>query len=262
MSLSWSSRKQLLYFSVFAGIALILLVIFAVPVLAPKSTCTDNKQNGDEIGIDCGGGCAKLCSSQYQPLSILWARAFPAGPSVYHALAYVENKNIASGIKSISYKFILKDENNVLITEKIGSTFINPNRSTAIFEPSIYVGTGNRIPTYTTLQFLGSSPNWVAMDSASVQKLSVFTKDQEIVSTGTLSKLTATVENKSFYDLSNIDVVAIVYDKKGNTMEISKTLIDLLPARSEKQVSFTWPKEIKDYGKIEVVPKVNPFSQY
>lgn len=82
----------------------------------------------------------------------------------------------------------------------------------------------------------------------------------EIFSGGT--RLTATIENKSRYSFSDIDVVAILYDKNDNAVTTSKVLLPTLPALDSQTVYFTWPSSIdpKTIRTIEVVPRFNPFS--
>ena len=84
---------------------LILLVVLTVvggavfayvwPIVNQAPTCTDGKQNGDELGVDCGGGCVDFCSNQITMPTVLWSRAFPVTTNVYNATAYIENKNDA-----------------------------------------------------------------------------------------------------------------------------------------------------------------------
>ena len=62
------------------------MLILAYPIYKlanPVPTCFDKKQNGAEVGVDCGGGCNLFCSSQITPLRVVWAKAFPEAKGFY-----------------------------------------------------------------------------------------------------------------------------------------------------------------------------------
>ncbi|MDP6250283.1 MAG: hypothetical protein QGH26_05690, partial [Candidatus Pacebacteria bacterium] len=59
--MSWSSKNRSIYLG---GLILILVIVFALPVyniFNKEPTCFDGKQNSNERGVDCGGGCEKIC---------------------------------------------------------------------------------------------------------------------------------------------------------------------------------------------------------
>jgi hypothetical protein len=132
--MSWASRRKIQY--ILGLLVFISLVVFAFiyPSLTKKPTCFDNKQNGDERGIDCGGSCNLFCSQDVSEPSILWSRAFHVVGNSYNLIALVENKNKNAAISSISYEFKVYDTNNLLIGRKVGTTYIPPNKQFAIFE--------------------------------------------------------------------------------------------------------------------------------
>lgn len=78
--MTWAFRRQMLY----AGGVIILLLglgfLFLRPYFVKAPSCMDNKKNGTETGIDCGGSCTLACLNQVDPIAILWARSFRVVP--------------------------------------------------------------------------------------------------------------------------------------------------------------------------------------
>jgi hypothetical protein len=256
MPFTWRARRQLIYFSIILGAVIIASLFFIIPILTVKPTCFDNEKNGDEVGVDCGGACPRFCTGQLSVPTVLWARSFPVTENVYNALAYIENPNPKAGIPKISYVFKLYDDRNVFITQRPGQTFIDPNGRTTIFEPAIDVG--NRVPKRTTLEFT-QAPNWYRIESK-VAEVVVEVRDQNLEATDKGARLTANAFNESIYDVPDLDIVVILYDKDNNAIATSKTYLESLPKNSSRQIFFTWPRPLeKEVFRVEILPKINSF---
>ena len=121
---SWRTRRQFFYFAIFA-LAILAIIGGIVWYFWPEPTCSDKKQNQGEQGIDCGGPCTP-CLGEIKDISQKWVRFFKNREGFYDIAALIENSNLFAGIPNFKYTFKLYDSNNVLITIKEGSTFINP----------------------------------------------------------------------------------------------------------------------------------------
>ncbi len=255
--MKWASQRQLFYLAIFLVAVLLFSAVFIFPHFQKAPTCFDGKQNGNETGIDCGGSCEAACFFEANNISIRWVRAFPAANNVYNVLAYAENQNANLGVKNISYEFDLYDADNVFIARRTGSTFVGPNSKVAIFEAGIDVG--NRVPKRTSFAFL-EDPKWVKIDSRT-EKLPIYVTDNKLSALDIAPHLDSTVVNNSIYDISNLDIVAVLYDSDGNAIGISKTLLDALPKNSSQKIFFTWNAPFTAASdKIEIIPRVNVFS--
>ena len=255
--MSWSTSRKLLY--LLGGLIAVSAVIFyfAYPLIKENPTCTDGNQNGKELGVDCGGTCANLCSSQVRPVSILWHRIFEVTPGVYDVVGYIENQNADSGVPKLLYRFKLYDEKNVLVAERDGKTYLGPNQTSAIFEGQ--VRTGERVPKRVFLEF-EEGYNWVKIDSRA-SKISFSVEDKNLTDVSTAPNLSASVKNNSLFDLKNVEVVAILRDADDNAIAVSKTVIEDMPKQSSGTVFFTWLKPFPLVpSRIEIVPRVDPFN--
>ena len=201
------------------------------------ATCFDLDQNGEEIGIDCGGVCTRICAFTVAPPKVLWSKSFLIQPGQYNAVAYIENKNVVAGTPAISYIFRLYDGAG-LITERTGTTVLPPNSTYPVFEGRI--NTEGRVPTETTLE-LKPADMWLP----SIYGREQFrTTDLKLVEADTRPKLNVKIENTDLKEALGVEVVATIFDQSGIPLTASQTFIDLFAGRSQKDITFTWPQSI------------------
>jgi hypothetical protein len=256
--MTWALKRQVFYLVVF----ILLLSVFGFSIIYPKlnkaPTCTDNKQNGDEVGVDCGGSCERWCSTQVVDPSVLWARAFEVIPGRYNAVAYIVNHNKNAAVKKISYRFRFADANNVYIGKREGTTFIPPAGNFAIFEPGIDIG--NSIPVYTTFEFT-ETPEWFQVSQDKINQLKIPVSNIQLSSEDTSPLLSATIKNNSIFTIPNISIVAILYDAGGNAISASSTYLNEFSALQNVDINFTWPEPFS--GTVvakEIIPIYDIFS--
>ncbi len=257
--MTWSTRRKLLYLLV----ALLIVVGASSYVLYPAfketPTCTDQKQNGNESGIDCGGSCANICPLEVRPISILWTRAFFAAPGIYDVLGYVENQNVDAGVPNLLYRFKLYDDQNILVAERDGKTYLGPNQISAIFESQIK--TGERVPKRVFLEF-EDGYQWVKT-SLRFNTIKLSVKNKNLTSISTTPRLSATIGNDSFSNLNGIEITVILRGADDNALAVSGTEVGNLPKQSSQDVFFTWLIPISSstpVSRIEIIPRVNPFT--
>lgn len=251
----WASARKLFYtLSVIVFFMLIVAgIYFSRYYRAP--TCTDGKQNQNEEGIDCGGSCAVVCTASVADPIILWSRTFPVTHGLYNAVAYIENPNANLGVKSVAYRFKLYDEENILVAERVGKAFIAPNERFAIFESRI--NTGERVPKRAFFEFIKFS-DWTKLDK---EMPKIFVRGEKFSNTAVSSRVDATLQNGTIVDISDINVVAIVYDKNDNAVAVSATQVDKLKADSSYTVAFTWDVPFQSSpSRVEVIPRVDLFG--
>lgn len=256
--MSWAIKRRLIVMAV----ATVLLLLFAVFVVYPyfnkPANCTDNKQNGTETGIDCGGKCKIACIFEADKISILWSRTFQVVEGRYNAVAYVENKNKNKAIERINYKFRFADKDNIYIGEREGSTTIPPAGKFAIFEPAIDVG--NSIPVYTNFEFT-QTPVWVNIPDEKIDQLKITVSSIRLEDETTSPRVFAEIKNNSFLDVKEVGVVAILYDAMGNAINASRTYFDSLGPEATEVVNFTWPEPFnRPVVAKEIIPLYNIFS--
>lgn len=258
MALSWGARRQFAIVLGFIGIIILIAMAIIIPKLQVQPTCTDGKQNGLEQGIDCGGGCAKLCAFQTADVVVKWSRVFPVTTTVASVVAYIENPNISAAARNVPYQFKIYDTNHEFIIERTGVAYIAPNGSSAIFEGGIQVG--SRVPKYAEFKFTGD-PVWVTLDPR-ISTINLAPSNPVLTNPESKPKVTGTVSNVSDrYGVRNISVVAITYDKDGNALGASQTYLPALAPQDKNDVVFTWPNPFTDnVVRIELIPRFDVFA--
>jgi hypothetical protein len=259
MTLSWSGRRQLLYY----GVGLIVLGILLWGgyqyFFTAQPTCSDGVQNGDEVGVDCGGSCALLCRNDAKAPVVLWSRAFQVGTSTYTAAAYVQNNNAGVGAKNVAYTFRLYDDQNSLVTEREGIINIPPSVLVPIVETGI--GVGERGVARTLFCFNYESmcsvtqtppPSW---QKPATRPPVLRIANQILEPDG--SALAATIINDTLNDVQKTTVVAILFDSGGVARAASKSVVSVA-AQSSQRVIFTWPNPIPDIIRAEITV-LSPF---
>jgi hypothetical protein len=234
--MSWSTKKRLQILTVFAVFLAVIIGLFSFFIFYKSPTCFDGKQNGDEVGIDCGGSCQYLCQNQAENPIIKWQRTFRLSEGVWSSLAYIENPNKEISTKNVHYVFKVYDSENILIYEKKGETSIPPGKSFAVFENGI--GVGERIPSRTIFEFT-ENPKWTRNAS---QEPELAISRQDLSQVSSKPRLDVAVLNKGKSSVSNVELTAIIYDKNGNVIGASRTIVDSINGGETAEAVFTWPE--------------------
>lgn len=160
----WSRKRKRRYLLMIGLVVLLILMLIGYQYANRPSSCFDGIQNGQETGLDCGGECQLVCREEVRNIVVWWERPFQVAHGIYNVVAYFENQNLESGLREITYEFRLYDRDNILISQPvIGSTFIEPNKRSAIFESGI--STGDREP-YTAFFKIISDQIWEKTDQS------------------------------------------------------------------------------------------------
>ncbi|MEK9201502.1 MAG: vWA domain-containing protein [Patescibacteria group bacterium] len=233
---SWAKKRKLMYVAVVCSVIFLSVLIPFLIIYNDSPTCFDGKRNNNEQGVDCGGNCAILCTPDLIKPIVLWERVFRVLPGVYNTVAYIENPNISAHVRRAQYIFKLYDADNILITEKIGTTFIPPKKTFGIFEGGI--DTGERIPTRVTFEFTHD----LVWEKDAGDNPEVFVDNALLSKTDTKPRIDARLTNTSLRPVSNVEAVAIIFDTEGVAIGASRTFVDYLEKNEVMNIVFTWPE--------------------
>ncbi len=257
--MTWALKRQIFYLLVLILFICVFVFLIISPSFNQTPSCTDSKQNGSETGVDCGGPCARACTSQVDQISILWARSFRVVPGRYNAVAYLENHNKNTAINKINYRFRFADSNNIYIGKREGSTFIPPSGKLAVFEPGIDIG--NSIPIYTTFEFT-QVPQWIQISPGKINQFKVLISNINLLDETSSPRLSATLKNNSLSVIKGLDVIVILYDNLRNAISASRTYLDSLAGEESKDINFTWPEPFSNKVIVkEIIPMYNFWSK-
>lgn len=250
--LSWSSRRKIVYIFVLIIILSAPTGFFIYKKMQKPPSCFDGIQNQNERGVDCGGICKIACFDRVKSEpDIQWSRAYYVAPGIYNLVAYIQNPNIDYVSKPAKYIFRVYDDKNVLIATREGEVGIPTTKIFPIFEPTIE--TGQSIPKIVTFEFV-EPVTWLEYFGNKPELEAV---EQKLSRIDTSPKIEAKIRNKTINTYRSVEVVAIIYNEEGNGVLASRTYIDIIGDKEEKNVVFTWPEPILfKPSRIEIIPKL------
>lgn len=231
---SWSTQRKFTYLGIFFAFVFLTVIVPIFFVFHKQPSCFDGKQNGDEKDVDCGGSCQLLCKADSLPPNVIWSRAFKVKEGVYSAVAYLENRNIASEATA-AYIFKFYDKDNVLISSREGITFIPRNKAFAVFESDIE--TTDKVPYRVSFDF----KNKIIWRNSLGDEPEITVINKSLKSEDTTPRVDALIENFSLDTIPRVEAVAIVYDSEENAIAASRTFVDDLPRSQSTPITFTWP---------------------
>lgn len=240
----WASRRKAIYmWSVILVLTATSFFIFwKFWYQAP--TCSDRLQNGDEEGIDCGGSCSLVCSAgAIAPILRSDPRIFTVFDNMYSVVAFVENRNINFKAPAVPYKFKIYDGRNNVIAEREGVTSINTSGVITFFEGNIIIA--NSVPKRAEIE-LPKNISWIKKTG---DEPVIEVTNSPLLRQDTTPRIEATISNKSTIDVTNIELVAVVFDGKDNAIAASRTIVDRLNKNDSAGVFFTWPRAF-DLGEV------------
>src|SRR3989338_4310772 len=105
---SWRVRRQLIILLIFAT-PLAVVTFWAFSKFLPEASCTDNRKNQEELGVDCGGPCGPCELKDPKPVALYWTRVVPVRENSYDIAVEIENVNEVLSSADVEYEFTLRD---------------------------------------------------------------------------------------------------------------------------------------------------------
>lgn len=254
--MSWGIKRRNTIIFLVAIFFLIPIAISAFLVFYEAPTCFDGKQNGSESGIDCGGNCELVCTSETLAPSVIWKRYFEVSPGVYNLVAYVENPNPSAGVMKAPYTFELFNQDNVLIAKREGSVRLYPKTVIPIIE------TGIETKKQNAFRVAFNFSEDLIFEKEEPLPAVLIVKNENYLSKDS-PRVTATIENISLSKVEDIDIVVLLYDVFDNVITSSSTFVENLSGEASKDIVFTWPDDfLEEVSRIEIIPIYEPkFSE-
>lgn len=235
--MEWSQKRKTVYALVFVAVVILLAAYPTYKLVYHAPTCFDGKQNGVELGMDCGGTCALYCASQITVPRVVWAKAFPvSGEGVYDLGAYIENPNGAAGLKGAHYTMRMLGSAGQDFGSSEGTMEIAPNGALLLFVPNVRP---SGVPDRVQVEFNKDDMNkWVK--ARAVPEV-IMVKNQTLRNTDTKPRFDATLVNTDrVNDIGRVILGGVVYDALKNPIAVSETFVDGITRGAEENIVFTW----------------------
>lgn len=244
----WAVWRRSMYISAFLLFVTTVSFGWYFTYIYKAPTCFDNKMNGAEAGIDCGGACVRICAASVQAPEIIWAQSFKIAEGQYNTVAYIDNRNQLAGTPELAYTFELLS-NGEVVASRSGKTVLPPNTTYPLFEGRILVDANK--PITDTVLIIDPSPLWLP---ATVSYNQFRSLNSELVSSDVRPRLNVEMENTDLSPAKNVEVVATIFNAEGNPVTASQTFIELIEGRSTQDIVFTWPRPIAKTVRSCILP--------
>jgi hypothetical protein len=254
----WSIHRK----RVIMGLILLALVILlGIPVALyfhKAPSCSDGVQNGDETGVDCGGSCSLICPDDSLPMLFKGdPQVLPITSSTYDVVAYVQNPNATGEVTSAPYTITLYDASTSAPVSTIqGSTYIPPASTFALFSGPLFFATST--PTHATFTW----GNLVYKKNINpVPQLTI--ENTTLLNASTSPRIEATVLNDTLQTVSNVELVALIFDENGTIVHASRTVLESLAPGESQPIVYTWPAPfVGTTTVVEIIPRIFPDASY
>lgn len=227
--------KQILYGAFYLLVLAGILWVIYVVALRPAPSCFDNRQNGGETGVDCGGPCISCEIKNLQPISLLPAILFSADRN-FSAAAEIRNLNVGHGAK-FDYEVNFYDAAGKNLKNIKNTGFIYGGESKSLIDGA-RITTG--IPARAEIKILEPSLIWLRQTDFfnPPHKLeavnAVIENEQAVVVSGRISNL-------NNYALSRVIAGAFLVDKLVIKIGASKTLLENLDSFGSQDFKIIIP---------------------
>lgn len=251
--MTWATRRRLIIGLIVVTVVLALLAAILAYFLYEAPSCSDNVQNQDEAGVDCGGSCQFLCTAREIPPTVLFTGIIQNASGRTDLVSSVVNKNTDSAAKDVPYKISLYDVRGSLIKEVKGSMDLPPRTTVPIFIPGITLSGQSVVRAF--LEIASSAPKWVSMETD--PRIVPVVLRTTLGGTSNVPRIEATLENPSIIPINNARVVVFVHGTNGNVIASSETVITSIASQGEATATFVWNEPFASTpASIEVVPVI------
>lgn len=189
--------------------------------LKPAPSCFDDRQNGDEEGVDCGGSCVSCDVKNLKPLFVGEANLYGVD-RIYSASARIQNSSPAFGARTFSYSVNFYDAGNVLLKSISNKSFIYANESKNIVEAGARITNG--VPNRVELVIDNASVEWAKPVEFSEPKYEL--KDINAVLDGEQVVVSGAIVNPNNFSFTKAVITAFLGDEFGTKSGASRTELD------------------------------------
>lgn len=260
---AWSKQRKLSIIMTIVVIVAFVLSGILFSVLHKPPSCDDGKQNGLELGVDCGGICPMLCVVEPKKLLDVWTRSFLVAEGVYAAVAYIENQNEDLYVPEVQFEIELYNKDNKMITRASSKTPIMPNGVTPIFVPHMLTGQQKAVTAsfrFTEEPMFQPVPSPYGFD---ITDIYIETPEDKP------PYARALVTNVGELPIREVDFIVILYDEENIAIAASRTFKEDMRPQETQTIQYSWVRPLtlrkgqcpgglctKQVKRVEIVPIV------
>ncbi len=230
--------KQFVYgFFYLAILSGITFVVYSTWFKTAPS-CFNGIKDAGERGVDCGGVCQKICLPFGLSNIEISGNPFLFRPTLssVSAMAQVKNTNSDFAAKGFPYKFVFYDNDNKVVKEINGESFIYASEIKYVGEFNLVF---DGVEKVATVDFSAGKPEWVP--KSSFEKPDLSKQYKTYVSDDGKVKVDGSFVNSGSAYVPRLTVFAVFYSKLGQIAGVSKSEIENVAPGQQKNFSVSHP---------------------
>jgi hypothetical protein len=251
--MTWAAERRLVVYLIVGAFLAVLAAIVFLAVFYDAPSCTDGVKNHGEEGIDCGGSCKYLCTMSVEPATVLFTQALDNGEGRLDVVALIENKNREAAAQDIPYTVTVYGYDQSLLQSVTGTFDLPPGATVPVFLPGIAAGQAAVGNAFLTID--PEKVQWYAQprDPRIVPRVS----HTALGGTASAPRVSATLSNPDVRPLSDVKVIVMIKDARGNAIAASQTIVPSIPAHGQSVARFAWNRGFIDTPvSIQVMPVI------
>jgi hypothetical protein len=235
MNISWRLGRQILIFTIYTLLIILPVIYLLYNLLSTNNSCFDNKMNGDETGIDCGGSCALRCDGTYKNIKVNFTRILKVDTDRYDIFALLDNYNTNVFFPKVVYNASVYNVDGILLLAATGTISVNSQSEGVIYIPNVNLKQEPKIIDLQLQKPLGI----LQLADTTKGKVNVSTWNAQKNVGGALQVIGELV-NQGSSEATNVSIYALLYDDTRSVYAVSKTKIRSLKGRERTAIAYTW----------------------
>lgn len=250
------TTKQIVYGVGYAALWFVLIYSGYALTLKPPPSCTDKVMSRDETAVDCGGAYCESCEiRELRPISFGAVQLLASVDGrATTALVEIRNSNVTYGTPKLPYAVLLYGANDEILYRETGEVPVYPAEVkyrlvvNVPVEPALIV----RAVATTT-----APVSWQKITEFARPKTPLRGIKVEYDEAGSRAIISGVVKNDNPLTIRRVTLSALLSDKKGALVGVSKTFAQDLVSAEERffKIDVPLPETVEADDLAE--PKVN-----
>ncbi|KKS82668.1 MAG: Carboxyl-terminal protease [Candidatus Wolfebacteria bacterium GW2011_GWC1_43_10] len=231
--------KQLVYGVGFLLVLAAFIWLISISFFPSNPSCFDGKKNQGESDVDCGGPCISCEVRSLKNIEVKFVKVFRAADGV-GVVAEIYNPNTAWAAWRFDYTLTLKDSLGVPAKVFEEKSFIYAGDLKYLVKSYVPADPEKIIKADLKIK----NPQWVPLNQ--LEKPEIDTDDIKTYKDNLLY-VSGKVTNHSQSDFSPVNIYTLIFNKDGELLAGSATVLDNLPKFESKEFKISFSKDWEIY---------------
>ena len=232
--------KQFAYLVLFLAFWSLVAGAFYVTFFLQPPSCTDNRVNQGEEGVDCGGPCKTFCMQKdlVAPSALGVPQVFMASDDLVSVLLEIKNPNVATSLRQLPYAVTVNGASGASLELKgVASLYAGEVRRIVLVRPR----NGLQAPYTASLSLATSSAQWAPAEQFQKPDIDVVNAVTSVDDEGI--RVEGAVASTDVLSVTDVTVLALFYDNAGTLAGAAQTTLPRLASGATSRFTVSYPSQ-------------------